>query len=33
MGLVRPVEADATANVVSQVDGVKQVVTLFEYIQ
>jgi osmotically-inducible protein OsmY len=32
MGLVRPVEADATANMASQVDGVKQVVTLFEYI-
>lgn len=32
LGLVRPVEADATADVVSQVGGVQQVVTLFEYI-
>lgn len=32
LGLVRPVEADATANVASQVGGVQQVVTLFEYI-
>lgn len=32
MGLVRPNEADAAANVVSQVNGVKQVVTLFEFI-
>lgn len=32
MGLVRPNEADAAANVVSQVGGVKQVVTLFEFI-
>jgi osmotically-inducible protein OsmY len=33
MGLVRPKEADAAANVASQVDGVRQVVTLFEYIR
>lgn len=32
LGLVRPREADAAANVASQVDGVHQVVTLFEYI-
>lgn len=32
MGLVRPNEADAAAKVVSQVGGVRQVVTLFEYI-
>lgn len=32
LGLVRPVEADAAANVASQVGGVQQVVTLFEYI-
>lgn len=32
MGLVRPNEADAAANVASQVSGVRQVVTLFEYI-
>lgn len=32
LGLVRPVEADAAANVASQVSGVRQVVTLFEYI-
>jgi osmotically-inducible protein OsmY len=32
LGLVRPVEADAAADVVSQVGGVQQVVTLFEYI-
>lgn len=32
MGLVRPVEADAAANIASQVSGVQQVVTLFEYI-
>ena len=32
MGLVRPKEADAVANVASQVGGVRQVVTLFEYI-
>ncbi len=32
MGLVRPNEADASANVASQVSGVRQVVTLFEYI-
>lgn len=32
MGLVRPNEADAAANVASQVGGVRQVVTLFEYI-
>jgi len=32
MGLVRKNEADAAANTASQVSGVKQVVTLFEYI-
>ncbi|HRD66153.1 MAG TPA: BON domain-containing protein [Candidatus Competibacter sp.] len=32
MGLVRPNEADAAANVASQVGGVRQVVTLFEYV-
>lgn len=32
MGLVRPNEADAAANAASQVSGVRQVVTLFEYI-
>ncbi|MBL8251311.1 MAG: BON domain-containing protein [Candidatus Competibacter sp.] len=32
MGLVRPPEADAAANVASQVSGVRQVVTLFEFI-
>lgn len=32
MGLVRPVEADAAADVASQVGDVQQVVTLFEYI-
>ncbi len=32
MGLVRPNEADASANVASQVSGVRQVVTLFEFI-
>ncbi|MFO1372136.1 MAG: BON domain-containing protein [Candidatus Competibacteraceae bacterium] len=32
MGLVRPDEADAAANVASQVSDVKRVVTLFEYI-
>lgn len=32
LGLVRPVEANATAEVASQVGGVRQVVTLFEYI-
>ena len=32
MGLVRPAEADAVANTASQVGGVRQVVTLFEYI-
>jgi osmotically-inducible protein OsmY len=32
MGLVRPVEADAAANIASQASGVQQVVTLFEYI-
>lgn len=32
LGLVRPAEADATAEVASQVGGVRQVVTLFEYI-
>lgn len=30
-GLVRPAEADATVAVVKQIDGVKQVVKLFEY--
>ena len=33
MGLVKPVEADASANVASRVGGVRQVVTLFEYIK
>jgi osmotically-inducible protein OsmY len=33
MGLVRPNEADAVASVTSQVSGVRQVVTLFEYIR
>jgi osmotically-inducible protein OsmY len=32
LGLVRPREADAAADVTSQVSGVRQVVTLFEYI-
>lgn len=32
LGLVRPQEANAAAEVVSQVSGVQQVVTLFEYI-
>lgn len=32
MGLVRPNEADAAANIASQVGGVRQVVTLFEYV-
>jgi len=32
LGLVRPQEANAAAEVVSQVSGVRQVVTLFEYI-
>lgn len=32
MGLVKPAEADAAANVASQVAGVRQVVTLFQYI-
>ena len=32
MGLLRPNEADAAANIASQVGGVRQVVTLFEYI-
>lgn len=32
LGLVRPIEADAAADVASQVGGVQQVVTLFEYI-
>ncbi|MDS4021438.1 MAG: BON domain-containing protein [Candidatus Competibacter sp.] len=32
MGLVKPVEADAAADVASRVEGVRQVVTLFEYI-
>ncbi len=33
MGLVKPAEADASANVASRVGGVRQVVTLFEYIK
>ena len=33
LGLVRPREADAAADVASQVGGVRQVVTLFEYIR
>lgn len=33
MGLVRPQEANAAADAASQVGGVKQVVTLFEYIR
>lgn len=33
LGLVRPQEADAAADVASQVGGVRQVVTLFEYIR
>ena len=33
MGLVRPREADAAADKASQVGGVRQVVTLFEYIR
>ena len=32
LGLVHPVEADAAAGVASQVAGVRQVVTIFEYI-
>lgn len=32
LGLVRPVEADAAAAIASQVAGVRQVVTIFEYI-
>lgn len=32
MGLVRPAEGDAAANAASQVSGVRQVVTLFEFI-
>ncbi|MER2528272.1 MAG: BON domain-containing protein [Candidatus Competibacter denitrificans] len=32
LGLVRPNEGDAAANVVSQIGGVHQVVTLFEFI-
>lgn len=32
MGLVRPAEADAATRVASQVGGVRQVVTIFEYI-
>lgn len=32
LGLVRPVEADAAAEIASQVAGVRQVVTIFEYI-
>lgn len=32
LGLVRPSEGDAAANVVSQIGGVHQVVTLFEFI-
>ena len=33
LGLVRPREADAAADVASRVEGVRQVVTLFEYIR
>ena len=33
LGLVRPQEADAAADVASQVGGVRRVVTLFEYIR
>ncbi len=33
IGLVRPNEADAVANVASEVSGVQQVVTLFEFIR
>ncbi|MER2604128.1 MAG: BON domain-containing protein [Candidatus Competibacter phosphatis] len=33
MGLVKPAEADASAKVASRAGGVKQVVTLFEYIK
>jgi osmotically-inducible protein OsmY len=33
LGLVRPKEADAAADMASQVGGVRQVVTLFEYIR
>ena len=33
LGLVRPVEADAAADIASQVAGVRQVVTIFEYIR
>ena len=33
LGLVRPREADATADVASHVSGVRQVVTLFEYLR
>lgn len=32
LGLVRPSEGDAAANIVSQIGGVHQVVTLFEFI-
>lgn len=32
LGLVRPVEADAAAEIASRVAGVRQVVTIFEYI-
>jgi osmotically-inducible protein OsmY len=32
LGLVRPVEADAAAEIASEVTGVRQVVTIFEYI-
>ena len=32
LGLVRPVEADAAAEITSRVAGVRQVVTIFEYI-
>jgi len=32
LGLVQPVEADAAAEIASQVAGVRQVVTIFEYI-
>ena len=33
LGLVRPQEADAATDVASQVSGVRQVVTLFEFIR
>ena len=32
LGLVKPVEADAAAEIASAVAGVRQVVTIFEYI-